>query len=81
MTVERKQVTIQKVEYTSSNKDANPQFRVETDRGTWLTEPGASVARAIENSEYQGEVILTIRDGNIVGVCTLDGLTFAGVQS
>jgi hypothetical protein len=81
MAVERKQVTIEKVEYMSSNKDGNPRFRVHTDQGPWLTTPGGAVAHGIENSEYQGEVVLVLDGGEIVGISTVDGAHFTGRQS
>ena len=81
MAAVRRTVTIVGVQYMSSNKDGNPRFRVTTNQGTWTTAPGASVGRAIENSEYQGEVIVTIDGGNIVGVSTVDGTITAGRQS
>lgn len=80
MAVEKKRVTIEKVEYMSSNKDGNPRFRVHTDRGVWLTTPGGAVAHGIENSEYRGEVVLTLDEGEIVGVSTVDGTQFTGRQ-
>lgn len=81
MSVERKTVTITDVEHMSSNGDANPRYRVTTNEGTWPTTPGGQVAYGIANSEYRGEVILTIEGGNIVGVSTVDGSSFTGRQS
>lgn len=81
MATERKQVTVDKVEYMSSNGDGNPRFRVHTDQGTWLTTPGGAVAHGIENSEYQGEVVLVLDKGEIVGISTVNGEHFIGRQS
>lgn len=81
MTVERKTVTITKVEYIGSNTDANPRYRVTTNQGSWLTASGGSVAYGIQNSEYQGEVIITLDGEDLVGVSTLDGAHFTGRQS
>ncbi|MFZ2528248.1 MAG: hypothetical protein WAX14_11430 [Rhodococcus sp. (in: high G+C Gram-positive bacteria)] len=80
MAVERKNVTIREVEYMSSNKDGNPRFRVHTDEGTWLTTPGGAVASGIENSEYRGEAVLVLDNGEIVGVATVDGKYLSGRQ-
>ncbi|MBM4574772.1 hypothetical protein GS896_27330 [Rhodococcus hoagii] len=80
MAVERKQVVIRNVEYISSSKNGNPRFRVHAEQGSWTTAPDAAVARGIENSEYRGEVILTLDGGSIVGVSTVDGTHFAGRQ-
>jgi hypothetical protein len=81
MSVERKTVTITDVQYMSSN-EGNPRYRVTTNQGTWPTAPGAQVGYGISNSEYQGEVILTIDGGgNIVGVSTVDGSSSTGQQS
>lgn len=81
MSVERKTVTITDVQYMSSNGDANPRHRVITDQGTWPTAPGGQVGYGITNSEFRGEVILTIDGGDIVGVSTVDGSSFTGRQS
>lgn len=80
MSVERKTVTVTDVQYMSSG-EGNPRYRVITNQGTWPTAPGAQVGYGITNSEYRGEVILTIDDGNIVGVSTVDGSAFSGRQS
>lgn len=79
MAVEQHQVSIESIEYMSSNKDGNPRFRVRTDRGTWLTTPGGAVAYALDNSEYrQHRVVLAIENGEIVGISTVDGTHHAG---
>lgn len=81
MALERKQVTVETVErLPSTNKDGNPRYRVHTDRGTWLTTPGGSVAYGIENSEYQGDVVLVLDGDEIVGVSTIDGAIASGRQ-
>nr|WP_296774201.1 hypothetical protein [Rhodococcus sp. (in: high G+C Gram-positive bacteria)] len=81
MSVERKTVTITDVQYMSSNGDGSPRHRVITNQGTWPTTPGGQVGYGITNSEFRGEVILTIDGGDIVGVSTVDGSSFTGRQS
>ncbi|MEB3023044.1 MULTISPECIES: hypothetical protein [Mycolicibacter] len=66
---------------TGADKDGNPSYTVSTTDGTWRTAPGSQVGFGITNSEFQGEVILTIDNDLIVGVSTPDGEHFTGRQS
>lgn len=67
--------------FYKSNKDGNPQYTVHTADGSWKTIDGGAVGYGISNPEYQGEVILTIDNDKIVGVCTVDGEYLTGRQS
>lgn len=60
------------------SKNGNLNVVVHTKSGTYRTGVDSQVAYGIENSEYLGEVILTIDDGRIVGVQTLDGKYHTG---
>lgn len=80
MAAERRAVKIETVEYRSSSKNGNPRFRVNTDKGSWLTAPDASVANSIQNEEYHGDVILVIDGDDVVGISTIDGAHFSGRQ-
>lgn len=64
----------------TSTKDGNPRYTVNTTDGTWKTAEDGQVGYGITNSEYAGEVILTIDKNVIVGVSTVDGEYFTGRQ-
>lgn len=72
--------TITSVTRGNNSKDANPRYTVNTTDGTWKTVQDGQVAYGISNSEYHGEVILTIDKNEIVGVSTVDGKYFTGRQ-
>ncbi|WP_301851083.1 hypothetical protein [Rhodococcus pyridinivorans] len=78
--MDQKKVTIEKIEYMSSDRAGNPRFRVYTDGGVFTTISGGAVALGIQNQEFQGEVILTLEKGEIVGVSSVDGKHFTGRQ-
>lgn len=75
------QTTITAVTRGASSKDGNPRYTVNTTDGTWETVKDGAVSYGITNSEFQGEVILTIDKNEIVGVSTVDGLHLTGRQS
>ncbi len=64
----------------TSSKNNNPRYTVNTTDGTWKTVQDGQVGYGITNSEYSGEVILTIDKDEIVGVSTVDGKYFTGRQ-
>ena len=72
--------TITSVTRGNNSTDGNPRYTVNTTDGTWKTVQDGSVAYGISNSEYHGEVILTIDKNEIVGVSTVDGKYFTGRQ-
>lgn len=73
--------TITGVTRRTSSSDGNPRYTVNTTAGTWTTVKDGSVAYGITNSEYQGEVILTLDKEEIIGVSTVDGQYFTGRQT
>lgn len=73
--------TIQVVQRDANTRAGNPQYTVITDVGVFKTAPDGAVAYGVGNSEYQGEVKLTLSGKQIVGVSTLDGASFIGRQS
>jgi hypothetical protein len=64
----------------TNSKDGNPRYTVFTSDGTWRTAEDGQVGYGITNSEYAGEVILTLDKNQIVGVSTVDGEYFTGRQ-
>ena len=64
----------------ASSKNNNPRYTVNTTDGTWKTGQDGQVGYGISNSEYAGEVILTLDKDEIVGVSTVDGRYFTGRQ-
>lgn len=64
----------------ASSKGGNPRYTVNTSDGTWKTVQDGQVGHSIANSEYSGEVILTIDKNEIVGVSTVDGEHCTGRQ-
>lgn len=72
--------TITATTRTGSDKDGNPRYTVQTTDGTWKTVAGVAVAYGIENSEFRGEVLLTIDDRFIVGASTINGSSLSGRQ-
>lgn len=73
--------TITAVTRGASTRDGNPRYTVNTTDGTWKTVKDGAIGYGIANSEFQGEVILTIDKNEIVGVSTVDGQHFTGRQS
>lgn len=72
--------TIMETTRERSDSNGNPRFTVNTAHGVWKTVAGGQVAMGITNSEYQGDVVLTMERNQIVGVATLDGKHFTGRQ-
>lgn len=75
------QTTIIDTERRDNSKNGNPSYLVHTADGIFRTVVDGSVAHSIANSEYKGEVLLTLDGTRIVGVSTIDGKYFAGAQS
>ncbi len=72
--------TVRVVQRGNNTRSGNPQYTVTTDAGVFKTVPDGAVAYGISNSEYQGEVKLTLDGAHIVGVSTLDATSFVGQQ-